>query len=156
MAMAISTTTTRIQCVKSMLEIIQKTLKEKFPKNYNKLKGCQKAAIISAMHRNDTFIRMPTGYYKNIRKYPIPYIIGSGKSLCYQLPAANDKGVTIVFSPLVSLIHDQTSKLSNNSMYQIPCTTFNSQKMLNDIQKEETPAYKLLYVTPEKVFHTLI
>ena len=77
---------------------------------------------------------------------------GGGKSLCYQLPALLQSGVTVVFSPLIALIYDQIDHLKK---FGICSRTINSkmsevdrQAVTNDL-KDASPTIRLLYVTPE-------
>ncbi|HEX2972600.1 MAG TPA: DEAD/DEAH box helicase, partial [Tepidisphaeraceae bacterium] len=68
----------------------------------------QREVIEDVLHGHDVLCVMPTG---------------AGKSLCYQLPAAIEKGLTIVVSPLISLMQDQTQKLREEGL---PAALLNS------------------------------
>ncbi|KAG5682242.1 hypothetical protein PVAND_011606 [Polypedilum vanderplanki] len=122
-------------------EELSKELKKYFKHNTFK-SDIQKNAIKSILSgQKDTYISMPTG---------------SGKSLCYQLPAVlQENKVSIVISPLIALIKNQLDFL--NQKCKIPASTINStisskerDKVLGDL-KTKTTHIKLLYVTPEQV-----
>jgi len=77
---------------------------------------------------------------------------GGGKSLCYQLPALLESGLTLVISPLIALMKDQVDALSANG---IPSTFLNSsldeRTSAERIEKLDRGEYRLLYVAPERI-----
>ena len=105
----------------------------------------QLEAINATLEGKDTFVLMPTG---------------GGKSLCYQLPSivqsGKTKGVTVVISPLLSLMQDQVEHLRQ---FQIQAFLINSETLAEDKRqildglRERHPEkfVSLLYVTPEMI-----
>ncbi|HEY7491231.1 MAG TPA: RecQ family ATP-dependent DNA helicase, partial [Candidatus Tectomicrobia bacterium] len=95
------------------------------------------AAILSALlHGQNVLVVMPTG---------------SGKSLCYQLPALLHDGCTVVISPLIALMKDQVDSLQAQG---IAATFVNSSLSASEqqarLQACQAGAYDLLYVAPER------
>lgn len=111
-------------------------LKEKF--GYSTFRFEQEKAINNILAGKDTFVLMPTG---------------GGKSLCYQIPALIFEGLTVVISPLISLMKDQVDGLRLNG---IEASCLNSSvgisEQLEIIAKMRSGKLKLLYVAPERFF----
>lgn len=117
------------------MEQALKYLKEYF--GYTSFRRGQAEAITDILNGHDTFVLMPTG---------------GGKSIIYQIPALIFDGLTIVVSPLISLMKDQVDTL--NSM-GINSTYINSTLSSSEIQQREMDIknnkYKLLYIAPERL-----
>lgn len=110
-------------------------LREHF--GYARFKKGQEEIIAAIMGGSDVLGIMPTG---------------SGKSICYQIPAMLLPGITIVLSPLISLMKDQVDALVNQG---IPATFINSTLSQYEVEKRvrlsAAGKYKLLYIAPERL-----
>lgn len=77
---------------------------------------------------------------------------GAGKSMCYQIPAMLLSGITLVISPLISLMKDQVGALRQSG---IPCAYINSSMTAGEyyetLRLAESGAYKLIYIAPERL-----
>ena len=104
---------------------------------YDAFLPLQEEIIATVLAGRDALALMPTG---------------GGKSLCYQLPAMRFDGLTLVVSPLISLMKDQVDALKANG---IPAAFINSTLSRRDIDRVEKQAergsLKILYVAPERL-----
>ncbi len=117
---------------KSGIYNLEANLKHFF--GYNSFRPYQKDIVMAIIEGKDVLTILPTG---------------SGKSLCYQLPAILREGLCIVISPLIALMVDQVRQLSQQ---RIPAAYLNSslgyfekRQFFSDLEK-----HKLIYVSPEK------
>ena len=114
---------------------INQTLKQYF--GYDILRTGQEELINGILSGHDVLGIMPTG---------------AGKSLCYQLPALMLKGITLVISPLISLMSDQVKALNQAGVH---AAYINSSLTENQIRMALSYAsqgrYKIIYVAPERL-----
>jgi ATP-dependent DNA helicase RecQ len=110
-------------------------LKQSF--GFDSFRPLQAEIIRDALSDRDVFALLPTG---------------AGKSLCFQLPALARPGLTVVISPLISLMKDQVDALTASG---VPATFLNSTLKANEIGARmlalRDGKYRLLYVAPERL-----
>ncbi len=104
---------------------------------YSSFRLEQEAIIEHILCRKDALVLMPTG---------------GGKSLCYQIPAMLFDGITVVISPLISLMKDQVDALTANG---IPAAYLNSSlsdgEQRHVIRRMKARELKLIYIAPERL-----
>lgn len=104
---------------------------------YSSFRPAQEAPVESLLNDEDVVAIMPTG---------------AGKSICFQIPALCKSGLTIVFSPLISLMKDQVDGLVDQN---IPAALINSTLTQTEFNKTmyevRTGQIKLLYIAPERL-----
>jgi ATP-dependent DNA helicase RecQ len=104
---------------------------------YPSFRPLQGEIITDVLEKKDVFVLMPTG---------------GGKSICYQLPALLMEGVTIVVSPLISLMKDQVDGLEVNGIAAACMNSSQSAREIRDVKRAFLEnRLKILYVAPERL-----
>ena len=104
---------------------------------YDSFRTGQKSVIDSILAGRDAFAVMPTG---------------AGKSVCYQIPAVILPGITLVVSPLISLMQDQVKALNEAGVPAAFINSSLSEKDYNEtIRRARQGIYKIIYIAPERL-----
>lgn len=104
---------------------------------YSQFRPLQGEAVTSLLMCQDTLVMLPTG---------------SGKSICFQLPALLQPGLTVVISPLVALMENQVHSLQQQSLPAAAIhSQLSSQQRRRTLQKIEHRQLRLLYLSPESL-----
>jgi ATP-dependent DNA helicase RecQ len=111
------------------------TLKKHF--GYDQFRPLQREIITDSLAGRDVFVLMPTG---------------GGKSLCFQLPALIRNGLTIVVSPLISLMKDQVDSLQTSGIAATYLnSTLDQKEAIARWRGLHRGEYRMLYVAPERL-----
>ena len=130
-----SDTETKDTCNNDKYHTPEQALKILF--GYDSFRAGQKSVIDSILAGRDAFAVMPTG---------------AGKSVCYQIPAVLLPGITLVISPLISLMQDQVKALNEAGVQAAFINSSLSEKDYNEtIRKARQGTYKIIYIAPERL-----
>ncbi|MGN6134246.1 MAG: RecQ family ATP-dependent DNA helicase [Aureliella sp.] len=114
---------------------LRSKLEEHF--GFKKFRPGQMQAVAATMRGRDTVVVMPTG---------------SGKSLCYQLPALELSGVTVVVSPLIALANDQAARLSELELDSVVLnSTCKAAEIRQANQRIADGSVEFVFTTPERL-----
>src|SRR5918912_24081 len=103
---------------------------------YHEFRPGQERAVASVLAGRDTLVVLPTG---------------GGKSVCYQVPALLLPGLTVVVSPLISLMKDQVDALTARGLpAAFVNSTLTSAQAAERFRRAASGDVKLLYVAPER------
>ena len=117
------------------METMESILQRVF--GYSAFRGGQEALIDAQLQGRDAFGIMPTG---------------GGKSLCYQIPALLLEGVTLVISPLISLMRDQVMALKNAGVAAAYINSSLTPAQIRLVYRNiQSGMYKIIYVAPERL-----
>lgn len=114
---------------------MREALKKHF--GYTSFRGGQQELVSSILDGRDVLGVMPTG---------------AGKSICYQLPAVMREGITLVVSPLISLMKDQVGALIQSGISAAYInSTLSPRQVQTALHYAKNGKYKLIYVAPERL-----
>ncbi|RJX68792.1 ATP-dependent DNA helicase RecQ [Vibrio sinensis] len=129
------TSTLLAQSADDTINTPQSILEQVF--GYQDFRDGQREVIDSAVEGQDSLVIMPTG---------------GGKSLCYQIPALVRSGLTLVISPLISLMKDQVDQLKANGVAaECVNSTMSRENLVSVYNRMHSGSLKLVYVSPERV-----
>jgi len=104
---------------------------------YDSFRPGQESVIAAILSGRDVMAVMPTG---------------AGKSLCYQIPALVMPGITLVVSPLISLMQDQVSALIHNGVRAAYINSLLTERQIHlALQNAAKGVYRIIYVAPERL-----
>ena len=104
---------------------------------YTDFRDGQREVVEKILNGEDILAAFPTGY---------------GKSLCYQLPALMLPGITVIVSPLISLMKDQVDALRDQKIYAVALlnSSLSWEEYRAELERLERGEIKLLYIAPER------
>ena len=117
------------------MQAARRTLSEVF--GYDSFRPGQESVVAAILQGRDVMAVMPTG---------------AGKSLCYQIPALVLDGITLVVSPLISLMRDQVSSLLQNGVRAAYLnSSLTSRQYALALDNARRGVYRIIYVAPERL-----